>query len=73
MGPSQSRGTSLPTLKHKGCFEQIANRGRGAAPRACSGGTIEVSGAGEIAAMPPGADVKVVVSVATVKPAEGAV
>ena len=63
----------MPTLKHKGCFGQIANRGRGAATRACSGGTIDVSGVDEDAAMPPGADVKVVVSVATVKPAEGAV
>ncbi len=42
----------MPTLKHKGCFRQIANRGRGAATRACFRGTIEGSVEGGGAAVP---------------------
>ena len=62
----------MPTLKHKGCFGQIANRGRGCFPRACFGRTMEASRVLHGCAVRPGADVKVVVSVAFVKPAEGA-
>ena len=33
----------MPTLKHKGCLRQIANRGRGAFRPGVFGGTMEVS------------------------------
>ena len=62
----------MPTLKHKGCSEQIANRGRGVFADRPIGRTMELSGVPWHPYLHPVADVNVVVSVTCVKPAEGA-
>ena len=68
-----SRRTSLPTLKHKGCLRQIANRGRVCCRPGVFGETMGRLAMPSAVHPRPVADVKVVVSVAFVKPAEGAV